>query len=69
MKKFKIDSVLTCNDVTCANGGTCTNIQTTSPDALDGFQCNCVNGFSGYLCETGNYQIFQISFINSVYHF
>lgn len=35
-----------CANVICGNGGTCT-------DKINGFQCTCVPGFTGKLCETG----------------
>ena len=44
---------MTCNNVTCENGGTCANITTnSSASALDGFKCACATGFTGYKCET-----------------
>lgn len=37
-----------CANVTCGNGGNCT-------DKINGFECTCVLGFTGELCETGEY--------------
>ena len=35
-----------CKGVVCQNGGTC-------EDKVNGFQCKCVEGYSGVNCETG----------------
>ncbi|XP_071846698.1 uncharacterized protein [Apostichopus japonicus] len=40
-----------CSDSPCLNGGTCTNIGNT-------FQCTCVAGFSGNICQTPVTQAF-----------
>ena len=35
-----------CSGVTCQNGGTCV-------DGINGYTCNCVAGYTGTHCETG----------------
>lgn len=37
-----------CASSPCENGGYC-------HDGINSFTCNCVNGFTGTLCETGMY--------------
>ncbi|CAF0856252.1 unnamed protein product [Brachionus calyciflorus] len=45
---------ITCssNPAICLNGGSCTNI--ALPTSLLGYTCSCLQGFSGYNCETKN---------------
>ena len=44
-----------CATSPCQNGGNCT-------DQINGFSCNCLHGYDGTNCETGNnaasFQIF-----------
>ena len=40
-----------CISSPCLNGGTCVNV------LFDGFRCTCAIGFSGKLCERGEYPI------------
>ena len=35
-----------CDSSPCMNGATCT-------DHIDGFNCSCVAGYTGNMCETG----------------
>ena len=35
-----------CNSAPCQNGGTCNN-------EIDGFTCDCRNGYGGVMCQTG----------------
>ena len=36
-----------CATIPCQNGGSCT-------DQVNGYTCNCVDGYDGTNCETGN---------------
>ena len=36
-----------CATIPCQNGGSCT-------DQVNGYTCNCVDGYYGNDCETGN---------------
>ena len=38
-----------CASMPCQNGGTCT-------DAVNGYSCGCVPGYTGTHCETGLYK-------------
>ena len=45
-----------CASSPCQNGGSCT-------DQVNGYTCNCVDGYYGSDCETGNNTIlFQICY-------
>ena len=37
-----------CVAAPCDNGGTCT-------DQVNSYTCNCVGGYTGLTCQTGNY--------------
>ena len=39
-----------CDSDPCQNSATCT-------DVVNAFSCSCENGYTGTLCETGNYCI------------
>ena len=43
---FGFSDILECRSSPCTNGGTCMEM-------LDGYQCQCANGFTGVNCETG----------------
>ena len=43
-----------CATIPCQNGGSCT-------DQVNGYTCNCIAGYDGINCETGNNALlFQI---------
>ena len=54
-----------CASSPCQNGGSCT-------DQVNGYSCNCVYGYNGTDCETGNnttslqiwYKYQQVSWLN-----
>ena len=50
---FVIVDVKLCDNVTCANGGTC-------KDTLSGFKCTCAFGYKGLKCEEGRFLTKQL---------
>jgi hypothetical protein len=50
-----------CSSHPCQNGGMCL-------DLINKYECQCVAGYQGYLCETGN--LFLISYYSAIdiYH-
>ena len=44
--KFVLD-INECDSDPCKNGGTCT-------DLINGFECLCAVGYTGYNCDIGN---------------
>ncbi|KAL4229394.1 hypothetical protein ACF0H5_012433 [Mactra antiquata] len=54
MYTFTISGSLKCKNIVCQNGGTCM-------ERVDGFTCNCIQGFTGILCEKVTGIQFQLS--------
>ena len=48
-----IVDVKLCDDIKCANGGTC-------KDTLSGFKCTCASGYKGLKCEEGRFLTKQV---------
>ena len=50
---FSLIDINDCASFPCANGGVCMDLE-------DGYECECLIGFTGPVCETGN-EIFDSS--------
>ena len=48
-----------CSSTPCQNGGTCT-------DAVNGYSCGCVPGYTGTHCETGLYKHILIRMVGLI---
>lgn len=51
-----------CESNPCQNGGVC-------DDGVDGYVCNCTDGYIGLACETSEYIRFIVIFIDNMTYF
>ena len=51
-----------CSSDPCAHGGTCR-------DGVNSFTCSCLEGYTGYDCDTGIRELFLCGFVNNCRQF